>query len=115
MLPSFGTSLAIGPATMMHRLLLVDGDPATRQFVARALNGVGEVTRAATAREARQRFARCRPDLAILEARLPDGSGLDLLVELRRHWPRLPVRHRVHLGVAGDVCTRRSVAALPCS
>ncbi len=75
----------------MHRLLLVDGDPTTLQFVVRSLNSVGEVMCMATGREARQRFGRCRPDLAILEARLPDGSGLDLLVELKKRCPRLPV------------------------
>src|SRR5262245_21018535 len=43
---------------MMYRVLLVDGDPGTRQFVAHSLNGAGEVTRVATAREARQSLAR---------------------------------------------------------
>jgi YesN/AraC family two-component response regulator len=76
---------------MMQRLLFVDSDRTTREFVARSLNRVGEVTCAATAREARQQLGRCRPDLAILEARLLDGSGLDLLVELQKRCPWLPV------------------------
>src|SRR3954469_15889247 len=30
-------------------------------------------------------------DVVCLDVRLPDGSGLDLLKEIRRQWPTLPV------------------------
>ena len=33
----------------------------------------------------------CPPDLALLDLRLPDGSGLELAATLLRDWPGLPV------------------------
>jgi CheY-like chemotaxis protein len=49
------------------------------------------VTRAATLKEAMLRAATERFDVAILDYRLPDGDGLELLDALRRQRPELPV------------------------
>lgn len=45
---------------------------------------VGE---AATAREALTRIAATRPDVAVLDVRLPDGSGIDVCREVRQSHP----------------------------
>lgn len=65
-------------------LLLVDDDDALRRRLARALESRGlEVHGAANAREARLSLAITAPDHAIVDLRLPDGSGLELVRELR--------------------------------
>ncbi|HEV2782603.1 MAG TPA: response regulator transcription factor [Actinophytocola sp.] len=55
--------------------------------------GTGTVHSAATVAQARAQALATGPcDLAILELELPDGSGIDLITELRRHgWPRIVV------------------------
>jgi len=53
---------------------------------ANALEVVGE---AATAEEARQRIPATRPDVAVLDVRLPDGSGVEVCRDLRSDTPGL--------------------------
>jgi two-component system, NarL family, response regulator DevR len=47
---------------------------------------VGE---AATTREALDRIPPTRPDVAILDVRLPDGSGIEVCREIRSNWPEI--------------------------
>lgn len=47
---------------------------------------VGE---AATAEEALSRIPPTRPDVAILDVRLPDGSGIEVCREIRSSWPKI--------------------------
>ena len=47
---------------------------------------VGE---AATAEEALRRIPAARPDLALLDVRLPDGSGIDVCREIRSRFPEI--------------------------
>ena len=65
--------------------LVVDDHPLIREAVAVRLHslGAGEVVEAASCAEARARARSMPPDLATVDLRLPDGSGLDLLAELR--------------------------------
>jgi DNA-binding NarL/FixJ family response regulator len=70
---------------------VIEDDAATRASLQAALArdprwrlafAVGSV------REARERLAgREVPDVALVDLGLPDGSGLDLLAELRQRWP----------------------------
>ena len=75
--------------------LVVDDHPMVREaMVARLLQmGAREVAEAATVSEARVRARASGPrDLCVLDLGLPDGSGLDLLAELRSAgWGRLVV------------------------
>ena len=75
--------------------LVVDDHPLVRESMVARLRAMGarEVIEAATVHEARARARASGPgDLAILDLGLPDGSGLDLLVELRQAgWGRLVV------------------------
>jgi YesN/AraC family two-component response regulator len=75
----------------MQRLLLVDGDGGTRQLLARSLSSLCEVTSVATARDARRLLRTYLPHLVVLDARLPDGSGLELLTLLKRRCPRAAI------------------------
>jgi YesN/AraC family two-component response regulator len=75
----------------MQRLLLVDSDSGLRHVVTRTLSAACEVTAVATAREARHLLRRYLPHIVIVEGRLPDGAGLDLIAALQRRCPRAPV------------------------
>jgi two-component system catabolic regulation response regulator CreB len=69
---------------MSAKLLLLEDDPAIARTVAYALQRDGlAVTHSLLVHDARQQLASQRFDLLVLDVGLPDGSGLDLLRELR--------------------------------
>ncbi|MGH2967997.1 MAG: response regulator transcription factor [Solirubrobacteraceae bacterium] len=69
-----------GPAT----LLLVEDDPVVRTFLADNLTADGfDVLAADTLRDGLRMLEYSKPDLAIVDVGLPDGSGLDLLARVR--------------------------------
>jgi len=76
-------------------VLHVDDDPIYTALVARLLAAGGdpglEVRSVATASEALQAVSRARPALVLLDYRLPDAEGLEVLVALRTAYPSLPV------------------------
>lgn len=79
---------------MSARLLLLEDDPAIARTVAYALERDGlVVTHSLLVHDARQQMAAHRFDLLVLDVGLPDGSGLDLLRDLRNAAPTaaLPV------------------------
>lgn len=79
----------------LFSVLVADGHALMREALATRLTamGAGAVHEAATVAEARGRAQAVGPcDLAILDLSLPDGSGLDLVAELRAAgWPRIVV------------------------
>ncbi len=79
---------------MSARLLLLEDDPAIARTVAYALERDGlTVTHSLLMHDARQQLQRARFDLLVLDVGLPDGSGLDLLRDVRNAPPTaaLPV------------------------
>jgi len=79
---------------MSARLLLLEDDPAIARTVAYALQRDGlTVTHSLLVHDARQQLQRTRFDLLVLDVGLPDGSGLDLLRDVRNAPPTaaLPV------------------------
>jgi two-component system, NarL family, invasion response regulator UvrY len=78
----------------MTRILLVDDHPVVRQGIKQVLAGafhpalVGE---AANAEEGMSEIRTSEWDVMVLDLTLPGGSGLDLLKDLRRERPTLPV------------------------
>ncbi|MFN7155661.1 MAG: winged helix-turn-helix domain-containing protein [Acidovorax sp.] len=69
---------------MSARLLLLEDDPAIARTVAYALERDGlQVTHSLLVLDARQQMASHRFDLLVLDVGLPDGSGLDLLRDVR--------------------------------
>ena len=79
---------------MPMRLLLLEDDPAIARTVAYALTRDGlAVTHSLLVHDARRQLTAQRFDLLVLDVGLPDGSGLDLLRELRgaADTARLPV------------------------
>ena len=69
---------------MSAKLLLLEDDPAIARTVAYALERDGlAVTHSLLVHDARQQLRRTRFDLLVLDVGLPDGSGLDLLRDVR--------------------------------
>jgi len=69
-------------------LLIVDDDRPLRERLARAMKSRGfTVSVAATAAEARSRLADAPPAHAVVDLRLDDGNGLDLVRELHEARP----------------------------
>ena len=69
---------------MSTRLLLLEDDPAIARTVAYALERDGlQVTHCLLVQDARQQMQRQPFDLLVLDVGLPDGSGLDLLRDVR--------------------------------
>ena len=64
-------------------ILHVDDDRDIREVVATALSGVGEVVSAETLAQARAFLAERTPGLVIMDLELRDGSGLELLKDLK--------------------------------
>ncbi len=69
----------------MNRILVVEDDPALGEGVCLALrSGETEAALAPDLQTAGRMLAEAGTDLVILDVNLPDGSGLELLKELRR-------------------------------
>ena len=67
----------------MPHALAVDDDPNFLNALAELIEGQGYTTNTATTlRDARERLLHRQPDIALIDLRLPDGSGLELLREL---------------------------------
>lgn len=72
------------------KLLVLDDTPEVRKRLVadlREVEGVEISWQAETIAEAREVLATFRPDVAILDRRLPDGDGLDLVREIRAAGP----------------------------
>ena len=68
-------------------VLIVDDSVVVRERLRALLSeveGVRVVGEAAGIREARTAVRAVRPDVVILDVRMPDGSGIDLLADLKR-------------------------------
>ena len=75
----------------MKKILLIEDDAPLGRGICLALGGGAlEMTLCRTLDQGRQALARERFDLLILDVNLPDGSGLDLLTQLRPEDP-IPV------------------------
>ena len=70
----------------MERILIVEDDRGLNQGITLALEREDTaVLQAHAAGEAREILEREQVDMALLDVNLPDGSGYDLLKEIRSH------------------------------
>jgi two-component system, response regulator RegA len=89
--PSSGSTGVTHPGAG-RKLLLVDDDPPLRRSLGRALERRGfEVVAVESLAEARDRARTYRPQYAVLDMRLADGIGLDLVPLLREIRPEVRI------------------------
>ena len=78
------------PSTRRTHVLIVDDEPAIRFGIRSFLEAFGyQVTEAETCAEGLAAFQARRPDVAVLDYQLPDGTSLELLARLMQ-----PEEHR---------------------
>src|SRR5258708_13145331 len=76
----------------MKRVLIVDDDRATSAGMADVVEEWGyEPELADTAKAGWNAVSRLVPDVAIVDLKLPDGSGLDLLHRIKETYADVPV------------------------
>jgi DNA-binding NtrC family response regulator len=87
------------------RILVVDDEKLVRWGIRQALEQAGyQVDEAASATEALDSAAREAPDLVLLDYKLPDQNGIEVLRSLRRTAARIPVvMITAHASVGGAV------------
>jgi DNA-binding response OmpR family regulator len=87
----------------MARILIIEDDPAIRQGIVDAVASEGHTTiEAADARRGRDMALGVDCDLILLDLVLPHGDGLEILQEVRRSRPTLPVLILTARGAESD-------------
>src|SRR3954465_10110286 len=74
----------------MIRVFLLDDHEVVRRGLVDLLQAAGDIEvvgESGSAPEATRRIPACRPDVAVLDARLPDGNGIDVCREVRSRHP----------------------------
>ncbi|MDP2313250.1 MAG: response regulator [Pseudomonadota bacterium] len=94
------------------RVLVADDNVPLRELMSLTLEGLFvEVFQASDGEQALQQLHALRGDvdLLVLDLRMPNRNGLDVLNEVRTHWPKL--RTLVATGAAPDGLARSAMAA----
>lgn len=74
------------------KILIVDDEPQVAELLARSLSREGHVASIAhSGDEALQRITGAEPDALFLDISMPGMNGLDVLAEVKRRRPSLPV------------------------
>jgi two-component system, NarL family, response regulator DevR len=76
----------------MIRVFLLDDHEVVRRGLVALLEATGEIEvvgESGSASEAARRIPAIRPDVAVLDARLPDGSGIDVCRDIRSADPEI--------------------------
>jgi DNA-binding NtrC family response regulator len=82
----------MAPTFLGRKILLVEDDQETRKLFAKYLTANGFlVEEAGDFAAAYKSFEAIRPDLAVIDFRLPDGTALDLLPKLKDLEPTVPI------------------------
>src|SRR5690242_143740 len=94
------------------RILSVDDHPLVREGVASVINSQADMSLAGAAcdgREGIEAFRALRPDITLMDLRLPDLSGLDVTIAIRSEFP--DARVIVLTTFEGDVDVQRALKA----
>ena len=79
---------------MKRKVFLVDDHPLVREWLANLINRQADLEvcgEAASAPQARERIESTEPDIAVVDITLENGSGLELIKDLRVLRPRMAV------------------------
>jgi len=94
------------------RVLCVDDHPLLRRGIAALIGGQKDielVAEAGNGREALRQFREHRPDVTLLDLRLPDMSGIDALIAIRSEFPE--ARILILTTFEGDAEIQRALEA----
>ncbi|HUB86686.1 MAG TPA: sigma-54 dependent transcriptional regulator [Verrucomicrobiae bacterium] len=76
---------------MKAKILIVDDEADLRELIAAVLEEYYEVAQAGNGAALHKLFSQPPPDVVLLDVKLPDAHGLDLLPEIKKHWPETEV------------------------
>jgi DNA-binding NarL/FixJ family response regulator len=94
------------------RILTVDDHPLLRQGIATVIASQQDMTlasEAATGAEAIRKYRECRPDVTLMDLRLPDIGGIEAMVAIRSEFPE--ARVIILTTFEGDVEVQRALEA----
>src|SRR2546426_2585268 len=94
------------------RVLSVDDHPLLREGIAMIINSQADMTmvsQAAGGSEAIQKYREHKPDVTLMDLRLPDLSGIDALIAIRSEFP--DARIIMLTTFNGDVDIQRALKA----
>ena len=86
--PADGRRCISAPAPI--RILTIDDHPLLREGVAAMIKSQHDmelVGEASTAKEGVERFRQHRPDITLMDLRLPDMNGVDVMAAIRAEFP----------------------------
>ena len=72
---------------MKGNILVVDDLADIREFLNLVLRESYQLAEAESGAALKQAFSRPQPDLVLLDVKLPDADGLDLLPQIKKQWP----------------------------
>ena len=94
------------------RILSVDDHPLLREGIATVINSQQDmcvIADAASSKDAIEQFRKHKPDVTLMDLRLPDKSGIDTMISIRREFPE--ARIIMLTTFEGDVEIQRALEA----
>ncbi len=72
---------------MKGKVLVVDDDPSIRELLGAVLQRDYQVVEAESGAALQKSFTESQPDVVVLDVKLQDANGLELLPQIKKRWP----------------------------